>query len=210
MMAVAGNNKVSLRNINAFKAKGCNHPYLIRLNGATPDAWNRVVTTISGPSQVSLSTACFEKDSSKLPTYTGDLYLEGDDDCSLYINGKLLMQTRGCGDYKKMQVTLKRNDIIAVSVTNRGLGGGVRVAFILNGQRKIFFGTESEGWKVRYGFRPESGLLAWTSQSYVDNDWLLPVKSNGCRSSNFPDVDTIWIDRSDGKNVNFFRYSFRA
>lgn len=209
MTAVAGDNKVSKTKINPYKSKGCNVPHKVTLYGATPDAWNRIIVTISGPSQVSLSTVCFKMNTSKLKRYSGMLHLAGDDFADLYINGKFFLHAWGCGKINKTKVTFKRGDVIAVSVRNTGGAGGVRVAFILDGRSDVFFGTQTKDWKVRPKFASENGAFAWTTQSYVDNDWPLAVMSWGCYTKGFPDVESIWTDKSEGENINFLRYTFR-
>lgn len=209
MEAVAGGNKITVKNINPYKAKGCNSAHSIQVKGAIPDAWNRLVVTLSGPNTVSLSTFCIERDVSNIVGHRGKLYLAADDAAELFLNGKFLIKVNACFDIAKTKVTLRKGDVLAVIGRNWDNDeAGVRVAFVSENDPSKSFGTQGKDWKARAPFVPVDGPRAWMSKFYDDRDWPLATDSGGCLNPDFPDVTGIWRGLGYPWEVVYIRYTF--
>lgn len=208
MKAVVGSNKITVENINPYKAKGCNSAHLIQANKAIPDAWNKLIVTISGPNTVALSTLCIEKDGSNLVAYRGNLFLAADNGAELFLNGKFLIKVSECFEIAKTKVALRKGDVLAVIGRNVNLSSSVRVAFFSENDPNMSFHTQGKDWKARPEFSPVDGSNAWMSKFYDDRDWPLAAERRGCVSPDFPNVIGIWTDLGKIREVVYIRYTF--
>lgn len=79
-------------------------------------------------------------------TAQGILYVKADELSQVYINGKKVMETTSHRQVFKEDITLKPGDILVVSYTNRGGGGGVTAGYVHS--KGVGYSTNSAKWRA--------------------------------------------------------------
>lgn len=115
------------------------------LDGATAiKALQEKLAARTGLEQTDILGKPIEKSADK--PAQGTFHIKADELSQVYINGKKVMDTTSHRQVFKKEVTLEPGDVLVISYTNKGGGGGVTAGYVH--VKGVGYSTQSAKWRV--------------------------------------------------------------